>query len=110
VRLVRAGGQAVELVGTVHIGQPGYYAGLQSSCLSGHDMVLYEMITSEANVAPAGPRRERLGVALQAPPSLRQMAEAHGLEPQLDCLDLDRDGWCVRALVPSVLLRPHPLP
>ena len=53
------------------------------------DVVLYEMITSERNVFrdasdPAWPGREQLGVELAATPALRQMALAHGLEPQLD--------------------------
>jgi len=78
----------VRLVGSVHIADPTYFKALEEACAD-CDVVLYEMITSKGNVLTDNtddrwPAKEQLGVELAATDALRNLASAHGLEPQLD--------------------------
>eukprot|EP00952_Eustigmatos_sp_NYUAD-ZCMA_P013192 52535-Eustigmatos_ZCMA.PRE.1 len=77
---------------------------MEDACLGGRDLVLFELVTSSQCVeavessidgsgGEGGRKRERPRYPLQATPQLRQFAKQHGLEPQMDCMELYRDGW-----------------
>jgi len=88
--------QEVTLIGTVHIGEPEYYDSVVSSCKD-DELVLVELITSRDNLwTDSTTGLNRLLVGLQPTVELEQMAQTHGLYPQLSCVDFrDYGHWYI---------------
>ena len=76
----------VDLVSTVHLASPAYYAALQAACDAGYDRVCFEMIADEACFEADSSGARRLVTPLEASEAQRGLAAQYGLTSQADAL------------------------
>lgn len=92
------GGASVDLVGAIHIAEPGYYAALNRR-FDTYDALLYELVAAEAQRVPVrGSEREGFVSGTQV-----AMTGALGLSFQLDEIDYDKPHFRHADLSPQLL-------
>jgi len=88
----------LDLVSLVHLGDPHYFRELKEHAESMHDRVLFELIADSSLIETDSEGRRRLKQRLVPAPDQRILARKHGLQAQLEGLDLTGDKWVLADL------------
>lgn len=93
----------LDLYSMVHVADRRYYEQIQSR-MDAYDVVLYELITDDANTMTNGHRRQLLGSIDLYSAKTEALARAYGLDDQLS-LDLAQPNWYIADLDAAAVRR-----
>ncbi len=94
-----AGGATVDLIGAVHIAEPGYYSALNQQ-FDQYDVLLYELVAPEGTQLPRGGPKRSEGFNPVA--MLQDLSkDLLGLASQLECVDYTKEHFVRADMTPT---------
>lgn len=96
-RTAAPGGVQVDLIGAVHIGEPEYYAEL-NTLFDTYDVLLYELVAPEGTVIPKGGKREGTNPIALLQDTAKNML---GLASQLEEIDYTKAHFVRADMTPE---------
>ena len=82
----------IQLVATVHVGDPSYYRTIEGKCAAS-DACVFELIVDDALRRTNRDGTCRLAASVDPSPDQRAFAARHGLACQLACIEFRRSSW-----------------